>query len=103
MKKQFAATFLVLSTLLSPVIVYADADASAYVADSVITAKIKTKLAAEHLSSLTNINVDTDKAGVVWLSGTAATQADADKALAIANATEGVTSVKSKITIKPVR
>ncbi len=108
MKAPLSATFLILGTLLSPFIAYAEGDAGSstsvtYVKDSVITTKIKSKLAAEHLTSLTNINVDTDKAGAVWLSGTAASQADAEKALAIANKTEGVTSVKSNITIKPPR
>ena len=42
-----------------------------FVKDSAITTKIKTKLAADHITSLERIHVDTDKDGVVWLSGTA--------------------------------
>jgi len=52
----------------------ADSDSAhpgAYVKDSVITTKVKTKLAAKHLATLTNIKVDTDSEGVVWLSGKA--------------------------------
>jgi hyperosmotically inducible protein len=71
------------------------------VKDSVITTKIKTKLAGENLASLAQIKVDTDNAGVVWLTGTAPSQADADKVIAIAKGTEGVTAVNSEIVIKP--
>ena len=108
MKNKFIATCFMAGTLLAPVMSHADADADrnhpgTYVRDSVITTKIKAKLAAEHFASITQINVDTDKDGAVWLSGTAASQADADKATSIVHATEGVTSVKSDITIKPAR
>ena len=72
----------------------------AYVMDSAITAKIKTKLAAEHLSSLAKIHVDTDANGVVWLSGTARSQGDMDKAVSIARATENVRDVRNQLTIK---
>jgi hyperosmotically inducible protein len=71
-----------------------------FVKDSVITTKIKTKLAAEHPGSMKHIQVDTDKDGVVWLSGTANTQAEIDQAVAIARNTEGVKSVKSNLHIK---
>ena len=59
----------------------------------------KTQLAAEHLGSAKHISVDTDKNGVVWLTGTANTQAEVDKAVTIARNTEGVRSVKSELTI----
>jgi len=72
----------------------------AFVKDSVITTKIKAKLAEEKLSSLAHIKVDTDAKGAVVLRGTAKTQEDADKAVSIARATEGVTSVKSSIRVK---
>ena len=106
MKNKYSATLVLIGTLLAPAFVFADTDAdrshpAAFVKDSVITAKIKTKLAAEHFASLTRVNVDTDNAGIVWLSGTAATLAEANKAVSIAQATEGVISVKSEITIKP--
>ncbi len=71
-----------------------------YVKDSVITTKVKTKLAEEKVSSLVNIQVDTDAQGAVYLSGTAKTQADADKAVTITKAVEGVTSVHSNIKVK---
>src|ERR1700722_19252189 len=80
----------------------ADSDTShagAYVKDSVITTKVKTKLAAKHMSTLTNIKMDTDNQGVVWLSGKAPTQDASDLAAMIAKDTEGVTSVHNKIIV----
>jgi hyperosmotically inducible periplasmic protein len=71
-----------------------------FVKDSVITTKIKTKLAAEHLSSLARIHVDTDENGVVWLSGSARDQLAIDRALSIARDTEGVKDVKSTVEIR---
>jgi hyperosmotically inducible protein len=79
-----------------------EADAShttTYVKDSVITTKVKAKLAAKHLSTLTNIKVDTDNAGVVYLSGRAPTKDASDLAAMLAKDTEGVTSVHNKIIV----
>src|SRR5689334_5025051 len=48
----------------------ADVDRShprAFVKDSLITTKVKTRLASEHMSSLARVHVDTDADGVVWL------------------------------------
>ena len=42
--------------------------------DSAITAKIKAKLADEHVSSLAKVHVDTDASGMVYLSGSAETR-----------------------------
>jgi hyperosmotically inducible periplasmic protein len=107
MKNKLAITCLVFGTLLGPAMVVAgqdsDADRShpkAFVKDSAITMKIKTKLAEEHITSLGRIDVDTDKDGVVWLTGSARTQEAADKAEAIARGTEGVKAVHSHIKIK---
>ena len=105
MKCKIATTCFVIGTMLAPVAAYAaDSDTDrhkpvTFVKDSVITTKIKTKLAAEHLGSAKHIKVDTDKNGVVWLSGTANNQAEADKAVEIASNTEGVKSVNSKLKI----
>lgn len=95
---------LAFGLLLTPVLSFADVEHSrpaTFVKDSVITTKIKTKLAGENLASLAQIKVDTDNAGVVWLTGSAPSQADADKVIAIAKGTEGVTAVNSEIVIKP--
>ena len=71
----------------------------AFVKDSVITTKVKSKLAAKHMSTLTNIKVDTDNQGVVVLSGKAPTTDASDLAAMIAKDTDGVTSVHNKIVI----
>jgi len=70
-----------------------------FVKDSAITAAVKTKLAANHIATLTQLKVDTDNNGVVWLSGTARTQEAADRAVEIARNTDGVVSVKSDIVV----
>ncbi|MHB8535736.1 MAG: BON domain-containing protein [Sulfuricaulis sp.] len=106
MKTRLATACFIFSTLIAPVAAYAaDQDADrmhpmTYVKDSAITIKVKANLADEKMSSLAHILVDTDSKGEVVLSGYARTQADADKAVSIAHATEGVTSVTSKIKIK---
>jgi hyperosmotically inducible protein len=107
MKIAIATALMIFGVCLGPAVTIAgedsDADRSnpeAYVKDSAITTKVKTKIAAEHITSLGNIHVDTDANGVVWLHGTAHTQEAADKAVAIARGTEGVKSVNSKITVK---
>ena len=72
-----------------------------YVKDSVITTKVKSKLAAKHLTTLTRIKVDTDANGVVWLSGKAPTQDAVDMAGMIAKDTDGVKSVHNDIAVQP--
>jgi BON domain len=69
--------------------------------DSAITTAIKTKLAADHPGSLAHLKVDTDKDGVVWLSGTTRTQEEADRAVEIARGTNGVVRVKNEIVVRP--
>lgn len=72
----------------------------AFVKDSAITAKIKSRLAAAHLTSVARIHVDTDADGVVWLSGNAHSQEEIDKAVAIARETEHVVDVHNGLKIK---
>ncbi|HEY1312651.1 MAG TPA: BON domain-containing protein [Steroidobacteraceae bacterium] len=72
-----------------------------FVKDSVITTKVKSKLAAKNLTTLTRIKVDTDENGVVWLSGRAPTQDAVDMATMIAKDTDGVKSVHNDIAIQP--
>lgn len=106
MKNKLATTCFLLGTLLAPIAGYsADSDTDrshpkTFVKDSIITTKIKAKLAEEKLDSLVHIKVDTDSDGIVWLSGTAKTQEQIDKAVSIAHDTEGVTSVNNDIKIK---
>ena len=105
MKIAFATTCLVMGALMAPVAAYADQDSDGkhpmvFVKDSVITTKVKAKLAEEKVSSLVHVKVDTDAKGVVVLRGKVKTQEEADKAVSIARETEGVTSVTSKIQVK---
>jgi hyperosmotically inducible protein len=106
MKITIASSCFVLAAVLAPAAVLAeDSDSDrahpmTFIADSVITTKVKAKLADEHIGSLAHLRVDTDAKGAVVLSGSARTQEDADKAISIARATEGVTSVSSTIRIK---
>lgn len=106
MKIQLATTCFVIGTVLAPVAAHAedqDSDRThpmTYVKDSVITTKIKAKLAEEKMSSLKDVHVDTDSKGAVVLSGTVRSQEEADKAVSIAHETEGVTSVKSNIRVQ---
>jgi hyperosmotically inducible protein len=108
MKTKLAMTCVVLGTLLGTGIAVAgaaDSDSDrahpeAFVKDSAITVQIKAKLAAEHLTSVGRIHVDTDKDGVVWLTGTARTQEAIDKAVSLARETEGVKRVHSDLKIK---
>ncbi len=74
--------------------------AGTYVKDSAITTKVKAKLAAKHMSTLTKISVDTDKNGVVWLSGTAPTKDASDLAEMITKDTSGVTAVHNNIVVE---
>ena len=102
-------SLFVIGALLAPVVGHAaDSDTDrihpiTYVKDSAITAKVKAKLAVDQAPSLIRIQVDTDKAGVVWLSGEADSQEAVDEASSIARGTEGVVAVRSDITIRSDR
>jgi hyperosmotically inducible periplasmic protein len=78
-----------------------DSSSHHYIKDSAITTKVKAKLAAKHLTTLTRIKVDTDENGVVWLSGRAPTQDASDLAAQIAKNTDGVNSVHNDIAVQP--
>lgn len=105
MRYKLATTCFVIGSALAPVAAYAadsDTDRSkpaTFVKDSAITTQIKTKLAAEHPGSAKHIKVDTDANGIVWLSGTANSNAEVHRAVEIARNTEGVTSVNNKLKV----
>lgn len=101
-----AVLCLAMGAAMVPAIGFSSEDADmdrgqtkSFVKDSVITTKIKSKLATEHIGSLARIHVDTDANGVVWLSGEARSQSDIDKAVAIATATDNVVSVKNDLKV----
>ena len=102
---KFLTGMLMIGALLAPVTSFSashDSDSSVgeFVKDSVITSKIKARLAAEKGVSAIHIMIDTDKNGVVVLSGTTGSQAEKDKAHAVAHSVEGVTKVVNQIKIK---
>ena len=109
MNYKLATTLFVIGSVLTPVAAYAtdsDTDRSkpaTFVKDSVITTKVKTKLAEDHLGSMKHVKVDTDRNGVVWMTGTANSQEEIDKAVEIARNTEGVKSVHSDLKVKKDR
>jgi hyperosmotically inducible protein len=109
MKHKLATSCIVISAMAAAVAAHAvdyDADRNhptTFVKDSVITTKIKTRLASEHLGSVKHIRIDTDRDGVVWLSGTVNSQDEADKAVMIAHNTEGVRSVHSDLKVQKDR
>jgi hyperosmotically inducible periplasmic protein len=109
MNFKLTATLLATGALLGSFAVHAATDTGTdtdrthpktFMKDSVITSKVKTHLAQEKLASLAHIHVDTHGHGAVVLTGYTRTQDEADKALSIAQGTEGVTSVKSKLRVR---
>ena len=106
MKTLLTTACFVLGTALAPAAVHAadmDKDHSSpkeFIKDSVITTKIKADFAKDKQVSAMRIKVDTDGSGVVQLSGTARSQAEADKAVSIAQSVKGVSSVRSDIKVQ---
>jgi len=95
-------SLLLIGALAMPVAVFAaDGDSvKTELSDSVITTKVKAEFAKDKAVSATHVKVDTDSNGVVTLSGTAKSKAEADKAVTIAKNTKGVTSVKNEIVVE---
>lgn len=106
MKIKHATICLVIGSLLAPIAAFSQerhddrSHPMTWVKDSVVTTKIKAKLAADHPGSMKHIQVDTDRDGVVWLTGTANNQAEIDAAISTARNTEGVKSVWSDLKIE---
>jgi hyperosmotically inducible protein len=106
MNYKLATSAFVFGSLLASASVFAtgsDTDRAkpgTYVKDSAITVKIKAKLAEEHPGSMAHIKVDTDKNGVVWMTGTANTRDEVNQAVAIAKNTEGVKSVHNQLKVQ---
>jgi hyperosmotically inducible protein len=109
MNCRIATTLFVIGSVLAPVAAYAadsNPDRSSavnYVKDSIITTKIKAQLAADRLGSMKHVAVDTDSDGGVWMTGTANSQEEVDKAVAIARNTEGVKSVHNDLKVQKDR
>ena len=69
------------------------------VADSAITAKVKTAFLADAAVKGLQVNVET-RDGVVMLNGALDTAANVDRAVTIAKGIEGVKSVDNRLTVK---
>jgi len=67
--------------------------------DAVITMKVKAKLLADSKVRGLNVDVDTNL-GHVTLNGVATSQAEIDRAVAIAKTVDGVVEVKSNLLIR---
>lgn len=95
-------SILLIGALAMPVAAFAaDGDSvKTEMKDSVITTKVKAEFAKDKEVSATHVKVDTDSNGMVTLSGTAKSKAEADKAVALAKGTKGVTSVKNDIVVQ---
>lgn len=74
------------------------ADASEQMGDTWITTKVKADLLVTEDVSGSAIDVDT-KNGVVTLTGTVESKAEADKAVSVAKGIKGVTDVKSELKV----
>lgn len=70
-----------------------------YVDDSVLTTRVKSKLATDSTVSAMAINVETLK-GVVQLSGFAKSEDEKEKAGSLARSVSGVVDVKNDIIVK---
>lgn len=104
MKTIAVAALAVMGTIGSATLFAADADASypgMYVKDSAITTKVKTKLVAKEPTTLSNVKVNTDRDGIVWLSGTVPTKEASERAEAITKETDGVRGVHNNIVVAP--
>jgi hyperosmotically inducible protein len=80
------------------------AESTDFMADSMITAKVKTAFVREKLFgkndlSIMGVTVTTTNS-IVYLTGTVDTQAEADSAVSVAKAVEGVSGVESSIVVK---
>jgi hyperosmotically inducible protein len=105
MKTKLPQACLMAAALMLPVIGHSadyESDRSspkAFVKDSWITTKIKADLVKAKDVSAVHIKVDTDDKGIVTLSGTARTQAEAEKAESIARDVKGVVMVENNIRV----
>lgn len=74
--------------------------AGQYVDGTVITTKIKSRLAEDSLVSATNVSVKTMGDGEVQLSGFTNSQEEKDRAGAIASSVNGVTEVNNDLVVR---
>lgn len=70
-----------------------------YAGDTAITSEVKAKLLADDIVPSRNVKVETN-AGAVYLTGTVASAAQAERAAEIAKAVSGVKSVRNDLSVK---
>lgn len=103
MKISQIASLIVAGALVAPLAAQAQdkpaGPAKVWVKDSVVTTKIKAQLATSKPSSLAMVHVETDADGYVQLTGKVKTQAEKDRAEAVAKAVENVKSVDNQLTV----
>ena len=98
MKTKLLTAGLLMGALLFSPVSYAQPRSDQPVSDSVITTKVKALYATDKDVSFRTVEVKTVN-GVVHLSGTAKSKAEADKAASMARDVEGVKSVTNEIRI----
>ncbi len=96
--KRFFARSLILLMIIFLIMMATCAERG--VDDVMLTARIKTRMAADGRISPTRVNVDTVN-GAVTLRGEVPTQQEKDAAEQVARAVEGVASVGNQITVNP--
>ncbi len=110
-RKVIIAASLGAGIVFAPMAFAAGADADAgqerqsvgdYVADAALTTKVKAAIMADKDLSVLDISVETNN-GVVTLSGSVGTDAEADHAATVARGVEGIKQVENHITVDPAK
>jgi len=96
---RFASVAAVAALFALPLVSHAQQSPGTLMNDSAITAKIKAAQAADSTVRATSINVETDNAGAVTLSGSARSQGEIDRAVELAKGVQGVTRVTNNMTL----
>ncbi len=100
-KYRYATTLALALTLIAPLLLSAcGKTVGETIDDATITTRVKTALLNDPDVGGLRIDVDTFK-GTVTLSGAVKSQAEADKAVAIARKINGVSDVKSTLQVQP--
>lgn len=91
-------TLLAVSILMITTAIFANARSAILASDAAITADVMSKLAANPITTASNINVQTKDRNVV-LSGTVKTDAEVDAAVETAESVRGVKNVDSRLVV----
>jgi len=94
--KKTLLTAMLLALLAAPVATAAESENSPE-----IMSAVKTALNEENVNSFSKLEVEANTKGVVWLKGTVESNAEADRAVAIAKAVPNLTSVNILLEVVP--